>query len=258
MPRYVFSALALACAIFFLSACATEGARNTGAPLLLVAGATGGTGQEVVERALQKGFRVRALVRDETAARTLFGNRVDYAVGDVRDPPTLRSAVRGVDYVVSALGSSGQRDPENRPELVDYKGVKALAEAASAAGVKHFVLVSSMGVTHPDHPLNRTLDNVLQWKLKGEEALRATGMPYTIVRPGILTNDSGEQSGIKAFQGDPLDAAAPISRADLATVLVNAIGREEARGTTFEIVGDATAPVTDWSRFFAQLRRDSV
>ena len=103
--------------------------------------------------------------------------------------------MRGVDYVVSALGSSGQRDPENRPELVDYGGVKALAEAARSAGAKQFVLVSSIGVTHPDHPLNHTLDNVLQWKLRGEQAVRATGLPYTIVRPGVLTNDPGGSVG---------------------------------------------------------------
>src|SRR5688500_17586722 len=98
--------------------------------LVLIAGATGGTGQAAVEQALEKGYSVRVLVRDREKAATLFGDRVTYAIGDVREPRTLRGAVRGVRYVISAVGSSGARDPENSPELVDYGGVKALAEAA--------------------------------------------------------------------------------------------------------------------------------
>jgi uncharacterized protein YbjT (DUF2867 family) len=240
----------------FLAACTTS--RPVGdpsQPLVLVAGATGGTGQEIVEQALAKGYRVRALVRDDAKARTLFMDRVQYAIGDVREPRTLRGAVKGVDYVISALGSNVQRDPENSPERVDYQGVKALAEAASAAGVKHFVLVSSMGVTHPEHELNRTLDNILQWKLQGEQALRATRIQYTIVRPGYLSNDPGGVEGVKVMQGDPLDEGR-ISRADVASVLVNALGRTEAYGKTFEIVGDGQSSRIDWAALYQGLKRD--
>ena len=241
-----------------LAACAvTSGpAGDPSKPLVLVAGATGGTGQEIVEQALARGFRVRALVRDDAKARTLFADRVQYALGDVRQPRTLRAAVRGADFVISALGANAQRDPENSPERVDYQGVKALAEAAKAAGVKHFVLVSSMGVTHPEHELNRTLDNILQWKLKGEQAVRATGIHYTVVRPGGLSNDPRGREGVKVMQGDPVGADGRISRAALAAVLVNALGRSEAYGMTFEIVGDAQSARIDWASLYQGLKRD--
>jgi uncharacterized protein YbjT (DUF2867 family) len=239
-----------------LTACAaSRPVGDPSQPLVLVAGATGGTGQEIVEQALAKGYRVRALVRDDAKARTLFGDRVQYSLGDVREPRTLRGAVKGADYVISALGANGQRDPENSPERVDYQGVKALAEAAKAAGVKHFVLVSSMGVTHPEHELNRTLDNILQWKLKGELALRATGLRYTIVRPGTLSNDPGGREGVKIMQGDPLGGGR-ISRADVASVLVNVLGRKEAYGMTFEIVGDGRPSRIDWAGLYQGLKRD--
>ncbi|MGQ0833507.1 MAG: SDR family oxidoreductase [Gammaproteobacteria bacterium] len=241
-----------------LTACASPGGAGAAArkPLMLIVGATGGTGKEAVEQALEKGYAVRALVRDEAKARTLFGDRVTYAVGDVRQPRSLPPAMRGVDYVVSALGSNVQRDPENKPELVDYGGVRSLAEAAQKAGVQHFVLTSSMGVTNPDHQLNRILDNILIWKLKGEEVLRAAGVPYTIVRPGSLNNDPGGQKGIKVLQGDPEDVVGQIPRADVAAVLVNAVGRKEALGTTFEIVSDPDSPLPDWDAFFAGLEPD--
>jgi uncharacterized protein YbjT (DUF2867 family) len=224
--------------------------------LVLIAGATGGTGQAVVEQALDKGYTVRVLVRDKERATTLFGDRVTYVVGDVREPSTLRPAFRGVKYVISAVGSSGARDPENSPELVDYGGVKALAEAARVANVEHFVLTSSMGVTNPENRLNQVLDNVLVWKLKGETALRSTGVPYTIVRPGSLTNEPGGQEGLKIMQGDPTEVTGRISRADVASVLVNALGRKEAFSKTFEVIGDPSASSVDWDRVFTRLKPD--
>src|SRR6185369_3820859 len=129
-------------------------ASNGNAAVVLVAGATGGTGQEVVDQALARGYRVRALVRDEAKARMLFGDRVQYVVGDVREPRSLKKAVKGADQVISALGATVQRDPENSPERVDYAGVKALAEAAKSAGVSQCILVASMCVTHPGTQLN--------------------------------------------------------------------------------------------------------
>jgi uncharacterized protein YbjT (DUF2867 family) len=250
------SAIVLTC-LAALSACgSTPAPSERGKALVLIVGATGGTGQEAVAQALANGYAVRALVRDEEAARTLFGERVTYAVGDVREPRTLRPAMRNVEYVLSALGSNVQRDPENKPELVDYGGVKSLAEAAHAAGVRHFVLTSSMGVTNPDHQLNRILDNLLNWKLKGEDALRASGVDYTIVRPGSLNNDPGGQTGIKVMQGDPKDVVGHIPRADVAAVLVNALGRKEAMGRTFEIISDPERDKVDWDKLYAGLKPD--
>jgi uncharacterized protein YbjT (DUF2867 family) len=224
--------------------------------IVLVAGATGGTGQEVVDRAIERGFHVRALVRDETKARLLFGDRVQYVQGDVREPRSLRKAVKGVDEVICALGANVQRDPENSPQLVDFAGVKALAEAAKAAGVAQFILVSSMGVTHPEHQLNAMLDNILEWKLKGEDAVRATGINYTIVRPGSLTNEPGGQRGIRIMQGDPLEGEGSLSRSDLAAVLVSAIGRPELYGKTFEVVGDNGSTRIEWASLYNELRPD--
>ena len=242
-----------------LAACATPGPRvatNGNASVVLVAGATGGTGQEVVDQALEKGYRVRALVRDEAKARMLFGDRVQYVVGDVREPRSLKKAVKGVDQVISALGANVQRDPENSPERVDYAGVKALAEAARSAGVSQFILVSSMGVTHSDTHLNAMLDNILSWKLKGEDAVRATGIHYTIVRPGDLTNEPGGRRGVRVTQGDPLGDGGSVSRSDVAAILVSAIGRQDLYGKTFEVIGDHGGPRIEWASLYNGLQPD--
>jgi uncharacterized protein YbjT (DUF2867 family) len=255
MIRSLASALCT-CALVACAASGGAGSSHAGKPLLLIVGATGGTGQEVVSQALARGYAVRVLVRDEDKARTLFGDQVAYAVGDVRQPRTLPAAMRRVDYIVSALGSNVERDPENKPELVDYGGVRSLAIAAREARVKHFVLTSSMGVTNPEHQLNRILDDILNWKFKGEEALRASGVRYTIVRPGALNNDPGGKKGIRVLQGDPQDVTGEIPRADVAAVLLNAVGRPEAFGKTFEIVSDPERDGVDWDRFYSALQPD--
>lgn len=239
------------------AALAAPAAKPATAQTLLVVGATGGTGREVVSQALARGMKVRALVRDEAKARERLGDSVEYVTGDVRTGVGVAAAVKGVDYVVSALGSNVRNDPQNTPERVDYGGVKALAEAAAAARVKHFVLVSSMGATHVDHPLNKMFGNILVWKFKGEEALRASGVPYTVVRPGGLRDAPGGAAGVKAFQGDDLRNQGSIPRADVATVCLAALGNAAARGKTFELVGDTAVARTDLDALFAGLKADA-
>lgn len=225
--------------------------------LVLVTGATGGTGREVVEQALAAGYAVRALVRDEAKARELFGDRVSYITLDVRDSAAIPAAVAGVDYVVSTLGSGSRNDPTNTPELIDYGAVKALAESAQAAGVKQFVLLSSMGVTDPDHMLNKILNNVLLWKKRGEDALRATGMPYTIVRPGGLRDGGkGESGGLVVLQGDP-QRLGQVTRGDVAAILVQALGNDAALSRTFEVISDPNGSPPEWSTFFDGLAPDA-
>jgi NADPH:quinone reductase-like Zn-dependent oxidoreductase len=80
---------------------------------VLVVGATGGTGREVVQQARAKGYKVRALVRDADKARASLGGDIELVVGDVRTEGTFERAVKDVDYVVSALGSNSRNDPTN-------------------------------------------------------------------------------------------------------------------------------------------------
>ncbi len=250
--------VASVCALLLSSAAVPAfAAEKKSAPLVLVIGATGGTGREVVKQALGRGLQVRALVRDEAKARAQLGDAVQYVVGDVRTGAGVEAALKGVDYVVSALGSNIRKDPDNTPERVDYGGVKALAEASAAAKVKHFALVSSMGATHTDHPLNRMFGNILIWKKKGEDALRGSGVPYTIARPGGLLDAPGGAAGVRVFQGDDLRNQGHIPRADVATVCLEALGNPAARGKTFELIGDSAGIRTDFAAMFAGLAADA-
>jgi len=230
------------------------GEENSGsAELVLVAGATGRTGTEVVTELLANGYRVRAFVRDVDKAREKLGEGIEYAHGDVREVATIETALEGVDALISAIGA-GRGDPSNGPEFVDYGGVRNLADASAAAGLRQVVLVSSMGVTQEDHILNKMFNNVLSWKFKGEEALRASGVAYTIVRPGGLTNAPGGEFEVVFRQGDKEASAIP--RVDVARVCVAALGSGDALGKTFEVNSGKNPPSVELADSFAALAKD--
>jgi uncharacterized protein YbjT (DUF2867 family) len=223
--------------------------------IYLVAGATGGVGQQVVSRLLRRNEHVRALVRDLTKARALLGENLELIEGDARRIDSAHEAVRGVQVVICTLGARPGNE-HNTPEQVDYEGVSNLVKAAVVAGVERFVLVSSLAVTRPDHPLNQ-YGRILDWKLKGEEALRGSGLVYTIIRPGGLNDEAGGVTGLTFDQGDRISGR--ISRADVAEVVLQALARDSARNVTFEVISaDGGAPATPdaWDALFLTLRSD--
>lgn len=219
--------------------------------LVLVAGATGGTGQHVVTQLREQGYRVRALVRDAASAREKLGEDVPLIVGDVTDPDSLVPAFDGVTRVISAIGA-GEKEGPNSPEFVDYGGNKNLIDAASSANVGQFVFVSSMGVTHPEHPLNKIFGNVLIWKMQAEDYLRGSGVTYTIVRPGGLHDKPGGEQRIIFEQADEVKVVG-IARADVAAITVAALAYPEAQGKTFAVFAIKEPASSDWQAMFAAL-----
>jgi uncharacterized protein YbjT (DUF2867 family) len=219
--------------------------------LILVVGATGGTGQQIVLQLQEQGYGVRALVRDATSATEKLGPDVELVVADVRDPESLVPAFDGITRVISSIGSSEKEGP-NSPEFVDYGGTKNLIAAAVNARAEQFVFVSSMGVTHEDHVLNRIFGNVLIWKMKAEDYLRASGIAYTVIRPGGLHDKPGGEQKIVFEQGDEVKVAG-ISRTDVAAVCVAALAYPEAQNKTFEVFTIKEPAEADWQAKFSAL-----
>ncbi len=215
-------------------------------PLVLVAGASGATGKQIVAALVKHGYRVRGLTRDPAMAAKAGGPQIEWVKGDVRDAATLPTALKGVGAVMCAVGA---REPQgdNSPEKVDYEGVRNLIDASKAAGVAHFVVESSCNVTIPEHNFNKIFNGLLLWKMKAEDHLRASGVAFTIVRPPQLLDEPGGIKGIRIQQGD-VGGAGQIARADVAAVMVAALSEPAMRNTTFEIFGAATLPVDGWRK----------
>lgn len=220
--------------------------------LVLVAGATGATGKHIAAALLRDGFRVRGLTRDPAKAAQAFTSQLEWVKGDVRDAASLPAAVAGVSAVLCAVGA---REPQgdNNPEKVDYEGVRNLIDAAKQAGVTHFILESSCNVTIPEHNFNKIFNGLLLWKMKAEDHLRASGVPFTIVRPPQLLDEAGGTKGIRIQQGD-VGGPGQIARADVAEVMVAALHGTAALNKTFEIFGDASLPVNGWRQQLATLK----
>jgi uncharacterized protein YbjT (DUF2867 family) len=201
---------------------------------VLVAGASGRTGRFIVAQLVDAGYDVRAMTRNIERAKEKTGEDYNWVEGDVRDMDSLRAALDGINKVVCAIGSiPSEKDTTNYPEFLEYGGVKNLVDAAKEEGVTHFSLMSSAGVTHEDHMLNRLANKVLLWKMKGEDYLRSSALSYTVVRPGGLRDHPHGEYGIYFDQGD-LELGGQISRHDVAAVLVASLSNPDAAGKTFE------------------------
>ena len=158
---------------------------------LLIVGATGGTGRQLVGQALERGHRVTALVRKEPSGKP--PPRLIAVLGNVLDPSSLDSAARGQDAVLSALGHKQWF----RPTRILSEGTRNLIEAMRRHGVRRFVCETALGISDAwwQMGLYYTLFvgpfilPLYFWdKTRQEAIIRASDLDWTIVRPGALTN----------------------------------------------------------------------
>uniref|UniRef100_A0A0C1N6P3 Epimerase n=1 Tax=Tolypothrix bouteillei VB521301 TaxID=1479485 RepID=A0A0C1N6P3_9CYAN len=255
---------------------------NVTEDLVLVAGATGGVGQLTVGKLLEKGLKVRVLTRNSTKAEKMFERKVDIAIGDIRDPSTLPTAVRDVAYIICCTGTtafpSERWDFEPKPNLiewaqlllnssdretrarnsplqVDARGVSHLV-AAAPRNLKRFVFVSSCGVLHKSQFPYSVLNafGVLDAKLQGEEAIINSGLPYTIIRPGRLIDGPYTSYDLNTLLkattagkygvvlGTGDTLTGQTSRIDVAAACVECIQNPHAEGKAFEIINKGSRP----------------
>jgi len=164
--------------------------------------------------------------------------------------------------------SKFEYDGELNPQF--YPGGFALqVESISAYGsaTPQFILVSSAGVTRPNRPginleeeppavrLNDQLGGILTWKWRGEESVRASGIPYTIIRPCALTEEPGIQP-LVFDQGDNIKGK--VSRDSIAELCVQVLEQPQAGNLTFEVKADPNHGVfaANWQNLLAHLKRD--
>jgi uncharacterized protein YbjT (DUF2867 family) len=237
----------------------TVSASALAADLVLVVGGTGQTGWETVKEAVEEGYEVRATTTNVERAKERFPeDGFTWVEMDARILDEIRTAMDGVDYVISTLGGSCF-DPGGpaSPQHIDYQGVVNMAGIAKDYGVKQFVLTSAIGAGIGDQPLNQFCDNVQMWKWLGEDYLRDGSLPYTIVQPGGLGTDEGGKIGI-TITGVGGTNSGFIQRDDVAEVLVDALGNEDALGKTVEIVGDKDGKPDDWRSEWANIAKDKA
>ena len=222
---------------------------------VLVVGATGGIGRLVVEEAVRQGHVVHALVRTPSRARRL-PPQAEVISGDVTRPETLTAAVGGIDAIVFTLGSDGAG--KVGAETVDYGGVRNVL-AALGSRTARIALMTSIGVTNRTGSYNRSTESH-DWKRRAERLVRASGLPYTIVRPGWFDYNKVDEHQLVFLQGDTRQAGdssdGVIARSQIAEVLVHSLSSDQALRKTFELVATKGPAQKNLDDLFAALDPD--
>lgn len=226
--------------------------RASQASPVLVVGATGRTGRQIVDRLLERHIPVHALIRDADRGRAVLPSNTRQFVGDLRRRETLAGSMEGVNAMIVATCGGAEQD--NSAVVVDYFGTEHLMKEAAAEGVGLVVFISSIYASHPDH-YQDVEPTSLGWKARAEEVVRASGVPYCIVRAGWLTDGPGGEA-LTLSQGDTGEGH--LSRVDLADVCAQLLLLEDARGKTFEVVATHGGERRPLESAIADLKPDRV
>jgi putative NADH-flavin reductase len=184
-------------------------------------GATGGTGRQVLDQALARGYAVSALVRDPSKLAERTG--LTLVVGDVLDQAATTRCIQGTDAVICVLGSHGSREP------IEATGTRTILDAMHETGVRRLIAVTSLGVGDSREQINwafriimdLTLKPIMMAKEEQERLIKTSGLDWTIVRPGGLTD--GPRTGAYRFGRDRSIKGGRISRADVADFVLRQV-----------------------------------
>ncbi len=209
---------------------------------VMVFGASGPLGQEITKVLISRGDKVTAFVRPTSDRSQLEPLGVEFVVGDALDAESVLAGLKHGEYdaVISVLGGFGEVMP-------DYIGNVNVFDAAKAEGISRVIMISTIGAgnSYESAPLisRLALSKILPLKTQAEEHLRASGLDYTIIRPGGLPPGTGTGGGILS---EDVATMGFINRQDLAPLVVGVLDDDRTIGKTLAAIDPArTAPWDD-------------
>ncbi|CAN4125123.1 unnamed protein product [Withania somnifera] len=250
--------------------------------LVFVAGATGRVGSRTVRELLKLGFKVRAGVRSAQRAEPLLKSveqiklenaadgrakaieKLEIVECDLGKSDQIRPALGDASIVICCIGASEKEIFDvTGPYRIDYKATKNLIDAATVAKVHHFILLTSLGTNKVGFPaaILNLFWGVLIWKRKAEEALLASGLPYTIVRPGGMerpTDSFKETHNITLSEEDTLfgGLVSNLQVAELMAVIAKNCSLSYCK--VVEVIAETTAPLTPMEDLLAKIPSQRV
>ena len=216
---------------------------------VLVTGGTGFVGSHLIDVLLERGDTVTALVRSPAKAKGLEPRGVRLVVGDLHDQPALETATAGQDVIFHVAGLVAARNPAEF-DRANCEGSANLVGAAATHGSPRFVLVSSMaaaGPSAPGQPLigsepPRPVTHYGRSKLAGEEEVRRSSLPWTILRPSMVYGPRDTEVlkvfklarwGVAPVFGSGAQELSAVTGEDLAGALIAAAVSDRTVGRTY-------------------------
>ena len=196
---------------------------------ITIVGASGQIARLLHPILIKKGHSVRGIIRKPEQAEDLKSLGIEPVVADVEQLDDISEAVGETDAVLFAAGA-GPGSGAERKWTVDRDGAIKLIDAAKKNGVNRYVMISAMGLDKPRG--NEVFQVYQQAKAQADEALRKSGLDYTIVKPGRLTNKPGK--GMIAIS-KKLDRG-EIPREDVAAVLAEVLETPKTIGKEFDLL----------------------
>ncbi|MDX2130348.1 MAG: SDR family oxidoreductase [Chloroherpetonaceae bacterium] len=234
---------------------------------VLIVGATGVLGKELIPRLSAKGLRVRGLVRPESKEKLEKAMaeglpEFEAVFGNIMDKASLLEATTGIDVVISAVSAGQDRTAESRGNA-EHFGQMNLIDAAKANAVKQFIFTSTL------FPKNALGYSFVWAKLMTEEKLRDSGLTYTIFRPcGFFYElyyrgaPFVEATNMFPILGDGKSTTQMLAEQDVAKMYAAAVGNAACFGKTLEIGGGRIMTfddlIAEWSRVREKVEGKSV
>lgn len=214
-----------------------------------ISGASGKTGYRIAEEVQARGDQARLLLRPQSELPGSLAG-ADQRRLSLMDPHALDAALEGVDALVIATGARPSVDLTG-PMRVDAWGVQRQVESCRRVGVRRVVLVSSLCAGRWQHPLN-LFGLILVWKRVGEQTLEESGLDWTIVRPGGLSEreDHLESEGILYTSADQQQSNS-IPRRLVARCCVEALHTPASIGQVIEVTSSSEQPVVGLAQAIA-------
>ncbi len=214
--------------------------------MILVAGGTGTLGSKVVQRLTAAGLPVRVLTRQHGWTPEGASGTIDVVKGDVQDTSVVAGAVEGASVVVSCIQGFAGRDAAGT-EAIDHHANALLIDAAGKAGVQHFLLVSIVGAA-PESPVP-----LFRAKHQAEQALRASNIPFTIVRATAfmetwltLIGDPLVHRGRTRIFGKGANPINFVAADDVAATIEHAVRNRAPSGETLVVAGPENLTFTEF------------
>ena len=211
---------------------------------IFLTGATGFVGGFLLRELKNQGYSLRALVRDRTRIDRLGLNVSEIVVGDVTKPDSLQNTLAGCDAIIHLVAIIDERKRKNMTfERVNYQATLNMIVAAQAQGIHRFIHMSALGAD----PQGVTA--YFRTKGRAEEAVRQSGLDYTIFRPSFIYGPGDAvytmlakmirlvPFGLVPIFGNGLYRHQPVLVSDLVRGMVSCLDNPEAVGKTFDVGG---------------------